>query len=76
MYNLYAKKREKPSFEYITTFYNIEQKYSMVDSLDESIYQEAIVVSEEGCELYVEFQKPKIKKLRRDLCKINTNTFL
>jgi hypothetical protein len=62
MYNLYARKREKPEFEYITTFENKEQKYSEVDSLDESIYQEAIVVSENGCELYVEFQKPKVLK--------------
>ena len=63
MYNLYARKREKPEFEYITTFYNEEQKYYMVDTLDEDIYKEAIVVSERGCELYVEFkQKVKEKK--------------
>lgn len=62
MYNLWARKREKPDFEYITTFENIEQKYSMVDSLDESIYQEAIVISERGCELYVEFPKPMVLK--------------
>ena len=60
MYNLYAKKREKPQFEYITTFENKEQKYSEVDKLDPNTYQEAIVVSEEGCELYVEFEKPKV----------------
>lgn len=62
MYNLYARKREKPEFEYITTFNNEEQKYYMVDLLDEDIYKEAIVVSERGCELYVEFQKPKVLK--------------
>lgn len=65
MYNLFAKKRVKPQFEYITTFENEDQKYSMVDSLDESIYQEAIVVSERGCELYVEFPRPLTKTLRR-----------
>jgi hypothetical protein len=59
MYNLYARKREKPNFEYITTFEKKEQKYSEVDKLDETIYQEAIVVSDQGCEMYVEFQKPK-----------------
>ena len=62
MYNLYAKKREKPTYEYITTFYREEEKYSKVGELDESIYQEAIVVSSEGCELYIEFQKPKVRK--------------
>ena len=66
MYNLYARKREKPEFEYITTFENKEQKYSEVDSLDESIYQEAIVVSENGCELYVEFNKPKVLRKERN----------
>ena len=65
MYNLYAKKREKPTYEYITTFYREEEKYSKVGELDESIYQEAIVVSERGCELYVEFQKPKVKEKSR-----------
>lgn len=64
MYNLYARKREKPNYEYITTFENKDQKYCEVDKLDESIYQEAIVVSEQGCELYVEFQKPKVYKKR------------
>ena len=64
MYNLYAKKREKPNFEYITTFYREEEKFSKVGELDESIYQEAIVVSERGCELYIEFQKPKVYKKR------------
>ena len=62
MYNLYAKKREKPQFEYITTFNNQQEKYSEINKLDHSIYQEAIVVSEQGCELYVEFEKPKVYK--------------
>ena len=64
MYVLWARKREKPEFEYITTFNNKEQKYYMVDLLDEDIYKEAIIVSEGGCELYIEFkQKVKEKKL-------------
>jgi hypothetical protein len=63
MYNLYAKKREKPNYEYITTFEDVKQKFYLVDELDRSIYQEAIVVSERGCELYVEF--PETKVLRR-----------
>lgn len=55
MYNLYARQREKPNFEYINTFENKEQKYSEIDKLDRNIYQEAIVVNEQGCELYMEF---------------------
>lgn len=67
MYNLYAKKREKPEFEYITTFENKEQEYSIIDNLDRNIYQEAIIVNEQGCELYIEFPKPKklIKQINR-----------
>lgn len=64
MYNLYARQREKPNFEYISTFENKEQKYSEIDKLDRNIYQEAIVVNEQGCELYMEFPV-KVKKLVR-----------
>ena len=63
MYNLYARPKEKPNFEYISTFENKEQKYSEIDKLDRNIYQEAIVVNEQGCELYMEFDKPFVKKL-------------
>ena len=68
MFNLWARKREKPDFEYITTFENECQKYYMVDTLDESVYKEAIIVSERGCELYVEFPKPMIlkKEVKKD----------
>ncbi len=62
MYNLYARQKDKPNFEYIDTFENEEQKYSEIDKLDRSIYQEAIIVHEKGCELYMEFPT-KTKKL-------------
>ena len=64
MYNLYARKREQPNFEYINTFENVNQKYSMIDELDKEIYKEAIVVSENGCEMYVEFPE-KEKTLKK-----------
>lgn len=64
MYILWARKRDKPEFEFITEFNSVNQKYYLVDMLDEDIYKEAIIVSEGGCELYVEFkQKVKEKKL-------------
>ena len=62
MYNLYARQREKPNFEYITSFENKIQEYSMIDSIDRDIYKEAIIVSEQGCELYMEFPQPKVLK--------------
>ena len=60
MYVLWARKREKPDFEFITEFNNKQQQYYLIDELDKSIYKEAIIVSEEGCELYVEFSKEKV----------------
>ena len=65
MYNLYARQRDKPNYEYINTFENKEQEYSMIDSIDRDIYKEAIIVSEQGCELYMQFDKPFVKKLVR-----------
>ena len=62
MYNLYARKREKTDFEYITSFENKNQEYSEIDKLDRGEYSEAIIVHENGCELYMEFQKPKVYK--------------
>lgn len=62
MYNLYARKREKPDFEYITSFENKNQEYSEIDKLDRGEYSEAIIVHENGCELYMEFKKPKVYK--------------
>lgn len=62
MYNLYARKREKPDFEYITSFENKNQEYSEIDKLDRGEYSEAIIVHESGCELYMEFKKPKVYK--------------
>lgn len=69
MYQLWARKRptenQESNFELITEFDDKIQQYYLVDSLDESIYQEAIVISNGGCELYVEFEKPFTMKMRR-----------
>lgn len=62
MYVLWARKENKPNFEFITEFNNAEQKYYLIDTLEG--YKEAIVVSERGCELYVEF-KSKVKEKRK-----------
>ena len=62
MYNLYARRREKADFEYITSFENKIQEYSEIDKLDRGEYSEAIIVHERGCELYMGFPKPKTYK--------------
>lgn len=69
MYQLWARKRpmenQESNFELIAEFDDKIQQYCLVDTLDESIYQEAIVISNGGCELYVEFEKPFTMKMRR-----------
>jgi len=57
---------QESNFELIAEFNDKIQQYYLVDTLDESIYQEAIVISNGGCELYVEFEKPFTMKMRRN----------
>ena len=70
MYQLWARKRptenQESNFEFITEFDDKIQEYSLIDTIDESIYQEAIVISNRCCELYVEFEKPFTMKIRRN----------
>jgi hypothetical protein len=47
-------------YEYIFSFDNEDYKYTAIDQLDRSIYQEAMIVSNEACVLYVEFEKPMV----------------
>ena len=69
MYELWAKRRpvEEKGFpyEFIFDFYDESYKYSALDTLDKNIYQEAMVVKDNDCIVYVEFEKPYAYKLRR-----------
>lgn len=62
MYVLWARKRDGADFEYICAFDKVEEKYYRIGELDEDVYKEAIVVSEDGCELYVEFKEKQWTK--------------
>ena len=66
MYQLWAKKRNNANYEMIIEFENRNKMYSLVDELDTSIYQEAIIINANGCELYVEFEKPFTMKMRKN----------
>ena len=70
MYEVWAKKRPVEGkgfpFEYITSFSNIEQRFSITDRLDRNIYQECLVVRNNVCVFYREFEKPYVYKLRRN----------
>ncbi len=67
MYELWARRYKTKStgynFEHIMDFYNEEYKYTALDTLDKSVYQEAMVIKQNSCVLYVELdEKQKILK--------------
>ena len=66
MYQLWAKKRPVEGkgfpFEYITSFSNIDQRFYITDQLDREIYQECLVVRNNVCVFYREFEKPMVLK--------------
>lgn len=70
MYELWARKRlidgRRFPYEFIFSFDNEDYKYTAIDQLDRSIYQEAMIVSNEACVLYVEFEKPLVLRRIRD----------
>ena len=67
MFELWARKRSVngigSSYEFIFNFDNESYKYSALDTLDKSIYQEAMVTSGNDCIMYVELEKPMTKKI-------------
>ena len=69
MYELWAKKRKKEDrgypYEFITSFYDINEKYYMTDQLDRSIYEECMVIENNRLIFYREFQKPLTRKLEK-----------
>lgn len=69
MYELWAKKRPVKgigsAYEFITSFEREEQKYYLTDQLDTSIYMECMVVKDNQCVFYREFDEPYVYKLRR-----------
>lgn len=69
MYELWAKKRLKEGrgypYEFITSFYDINEKYYMTDQLDRSIYEECMVIENNRLIFYREFQKPLTRKLEK-----------
>ena len=66
MYELWAKKRPIEGrgypYEFITWFYNEDMKYCLTDKLDRNIYMECMVVKDNRCIFYREFEKPLIFK--------------
>ena len=68
MFKLWARKRPVDGlgspYEFITSFENEVQKYSMMDNLDRSIYKEAMITdSNSKCIMYREFESVQVKKI-------------
>ena len=70
MYSLWARRRATNGvgspYELIFNFDNESYKYNALDTLDKSIYQEAMITSGNDCIMYVELEKPNVKKKVRD----------
>lgn len=70
MYSLWARKRAVNGvgfpYEHIFNFDNESYKYNALDTLDKSIYQEAMITSGDDCIMYVELERPKVKKKVRN----------
>ena len=68
MFELWAKKRPVNGrgfpYEFIFNFSDENYKYTAMDTLDRSIYQEALIVrrAEHSCVMYREFEKPMVLK--------------
>jgi hypothetical protein len=70
MYSLWARKRAVNGvgspYELIFSFDNESYKYTALNTLDGSIFQEAMVTRENDCIMYVELEKPNVKRKIRD----------
>lgn len=66
MLELWARRRPVNGvgspYEFIFDFYDESYKYSALDTLDKNIYQEAMVVRGNDCIMYVELEKPYMKR--------------
>lgn len=71
MLELWARKRAVNGvgspYEFIFYFYDESYKYSALNTLDKNIYQEAMVVNGNDCILYVELEKPYMKRKVRNV---------
>lgn len=78
MFELWARKRPVNGvgspYEFIFNFDNESYKYTALDTLDESIYQEAMITSGNDCIMYVELEKPNVKRKTRDEGKFIENS--
>ena len=67
MFELWARKRAVNGvgfpYDHIFNFDNESYKYTALNTLDKSIYQEAMITQGNDCIMYVELEKPMTKKI-------------
>lgn len=63
---LWARKRpiegRGQSYEFIFEFNDLNYSYTAIDTLDKNIYQECMIIDNNECVMYVEFEKSFVKK--------------
>ena len=66
MFELWARKRPVDGvgypYDFIFSFNDESYKYTALDMLDRDVYQEAMIVRGNDCIMYVELEKPYIKR--------------
>lgn len=63
---LWARKRKIEGkgqpYEFIFSFEDERFSHTAIDTLDKNIYQECMIINNNECVMYVELEKPYIKK--------------
>lgn len=63
---LWARKRpiegRGQPYEFIFNFEDERYSYTAIDTLDKNIYQECMIIDNNECIMYVELEKPFVKK--------------
>lgn len=63
---LWARKRAVNGvgypYEFIFEFNDANYSYTVIDTLDKNIYQECMIIDNNECVMYVELEKPYVKK--------------
>ncbi len=63
---LWARKRKIEGrgqpYEFIFSFEDERYSYTAIDTLDKNIYQECMIIDNNECVMYVELEKPYVKK--------------
>ena len=70
MFELWGRKRVVNGvgspYEHIFNFDNEDYCFTALDTLDRNIYQEAMITKDNSCVMYVEFEKPYVKRMIKE----------